>query len=78
MMIWKDDAPCAHRRSAVMHFFSGSGWVWVGGRVERRTGVLVEVLLEVLLEQASLGEARGFPRGARHSYSDSPVTSGSE
>jgi hypothetical protein len=46
--------------------------------VERRTGVLVEVLLEVLLEQAFLGEARGFPRGARHSYSDSPVTSGSE
>lgn len=25
------------------------------------------------MEQASLAESRGFPRGARHSYSDSPV-----
>lgn len=71
MMIWKDDAPV--RAPLFCSDALLSGGVGGGKRGERGRGGGLGFGVYGLLEQASLAESRGFPHGARHSYSDSPV-----
>jgi hypothetical protein len=69
-MIWKkDDAPV--RAPFCSDALPSGGWV--GGRGGGREGGERGGVVVGGLEQASLAESRGYPRGVRHSYSDSPV-----